>query len=110
MTTRYGSLFQIADVSAPAAAQRLERVQIGGSKAAEGYDEAWLQRLIASHPQALPIGEIEAYLEGAVPICLELATKAGPVDLLLVTPRGDIVVVECKLWRNPQARREVVGQ
>lgn len=23
---------------------------------------------------------------------------------------GRLVVVECKLWRNPQARREVVGQ
>ncbi len=110
MTTRYGSLFQIADFAAPTAAQRLGRVHLGGGKAGGGYDEAWLQRLIASHPQALPIGEIEAYLEDAVPICLELATKAGPIDLLLVTPRGDIVVVECKLWRNPQARREVVGQ
>ena len=75
-----------------------------------GYNEAWLQHLLADHPQALPITEIEPFLEKAVPICLELNTKAGPIDLLLVSPRGDIVVVECKLWRNPQARREVVGQ
>ena len=35
---------------------------------------------------------------------------AGPIDNLLVTPAGLPVLVECKLWRNPQARREVVGQ
>jgi hypothetical protein len=29
---------------------------------------------------------------------------------LYVTPAGDIIVAETKLWRNPQARREVVGQ
>lgn len=32
------------------------------------------------------------------------------LDLLGVTPAGRIVLVECKLWRNPQARREVVAQ
>jgi hypothetical protein len=29
---------------------------------------------------------------------------------LFATRFGGLVVVECKLWRNPQARREVVGQ
>jgi hypothetical protein len=29
---------------------------------------------------------------------------------MLVTRTGRIVLLECKLWRNPQARREVVGQ
>ncbi|MHB9833319.1 hypothetical protein Q8F57_000625 [Paraburkholderia terrae] len=28
----------------------------------------------------------------------------------MVTPSGLPVLVECKLWRNPEARREVVGQ
>lgn len=110
MTSRYGSLFQIEDFVAPGSARRLERLSLNGTKASSGYDEAWLQRLIAQHPQALPIAEIEPFLEGAVPVCLELDTKAGPIDLLLVSPKGDIVIVECKLWRNPQARREVVGQ
>ncbi|MFC6463355.1 hypothetical protein ACFP76_23215 [Paracoccus aerius] len=39
-----------------------------------------------------------------------LSTPAGRIDNLLLTPAGLPVVVECKLWRNPQARREVVGQ
>lgn len=27
-----------------------------------------------------------------------------------MTPEGKLVLIECKLWRNPQARREVVAQ
>src|SRR5690606_25341826 len=46
----------------------------------------------------------------SIPVCRELATPAGPIDALFVNRRGALVVVECKLWRNPQARREVVGQ
>jgi len=107
---RYGSLFQIDDFSSAGTAKRLELVALSGGRAGAGYDERWLQHLIASNPQALPIAEIESFQEGAVSICLELGTNAGPIDLVLVTPRGDIVLVECKLWRNPQARREVVGQ
>jgi hypothetical protein len=45
-----------------------------------------------------------------VPICRELNTPAGPIDNFLVTPSGLPVLVECKLWRNPEARREVVSQ
>lgn len=47
---------------------------------------------------------------GPVPICRELNTLAGPIDNLMVTPTGLPVLVECKLWRNPEGRREVVGQ
>jgi len=36
--------------------------------------------------------------------------SSGFVDNLLITPSGDIALVECKLWRNPEARREVVAQ
>ncbi|WP_428334180.1 hypothetical protein [Novosphingobium sp.] len=35
---------------------------------------------------------------------------AGFIDVLLVSEHGRLIIVECKLWRNPQARREVVGQ
>ena len=36
--------------------------------------------------------------------------RAGFVDNLFVTPTGDLALVECKLWRNPEARRQVVAQ
>src|SRR5215472_15687572 len=42
---------------------------------------------------------------------MELDTRvAGAIDNFMVTPSGLPVLVECKLWRNPEARREVVGQ
>lgn len=110
MINRYGDLFHIDDFNTYGNANRLERVRLTGTKAGGGYDEKWLQRLVAANPRALPIEEIEAYLADAKPVCMELSTKAGPIDLVLISPRGDIVIVECKLWRNPQARREVVGQ
>lgn len=74
------------------------------------HDEAWLQRLIFSFPQALPVHEIEPGFSRLVPVCLELPTPAGSVDNLYVTDRGDLVIAECKLWRNPESRREVVAQ
>lgn len=45
-----------------------------------------------------------------VPICTKLSTPAGSIDNFMVTPSGLPVLVECKLWRNPEGRREVVGQ
>lgn len=74
------------------------------------YDEAWLQRLIQEHPSLLPIGMIEPALQGPIPICIELPVPSGFVDNLMITSDGGIVVVETKLWRNPEARREVIGQ
>ena len=43
-------------------------------------------------------------------MCRELTTPAGYVDALYAAPRGRLVLAEFKLWRNPQARREVIGQ
>lgn len=75
------------------------------------YSEAWLQQLIYRHPESLPVSEIESTFAPLVPICTELATPSdGHIDILFVTPHGRLAVVEVKLWRNPQARREVIGQ
>lgn len=72
--------------------------------------EDFIQDLVHRHPAALPIEEIDAAFAEAIPVCRELNTPAGPIDNFLVTPSGLPVIVECKLWRNPQARREVIGQ
>jgi hypothetical protein len=53
---------------------------------------------------------IDAAYADHLPVCRELRTAAGRIDCLFVTRLGGLVIVECKLWRNPQARREVVGQ
>lgn len=75
-----------------------------------GFREDWLQGLIDRHPGLLPIAEIEPGLAEAVAVCRELPVASGYVDHLLLTPEGGIVLVETKLWRNPEARRAVIGQ
>ena len=77
---------------------------------ADAVSEAYIQALVHEHPACLPIAEIDAMFSGPVPICTELNTPAGPIDNFMVTPSGLPVLVECKLWRNPEARREVVSQ
>lgn len=72
--------------------------------------EATLQQLLHDHPSCLPIAEIDPLFCDPVPMCMELRTSVGSIDNLLVTASGLPVLVECKLWRNPEARREVVGQ
>lgn len=79
-------------------------------KSETGLDEAWLQNLIDRHPECLPIGELEPGFTEPVAICRELPTDHGPIDNFLMTPEGDMILVETKLWRNSQARREVVAQ
>jgi hypothetical protein len=81
--------------------------QQGGGDA---VSEAYIQSLVHEHPACLPIAEIDAMFSGPVPICTELNTPAGPIDNFMVTPSGLPVLVECKLWRNSEARREVVSQ
>jgi hypothetical protein len=76
----------------------------------DAVSEAYIQELVHKHPACLPIAEIDAMFSGPVPICTELNTPAGPIDNFMVTPSGLPVLVECKLWRNPEARREVVSQ
>lgn len=74
------------------------------------YDEDWLQNLIDRHPECLPITEIEPALQAAISVCREMPTPNGPIDNILLTPNGDIVLIETKLWKNPEARRTVVAQ
>lgn len=75
-----------------------------------GITEADIQSLVQNHPSILPIEEIDPIFINPVAICTELSTPAGYIDNFLVTPTGMPVIVECKLWRNPESRREVVGQ
>ena len=73
-------------------------------------NEADIQALVHAHPACLPIAEIDPMFAGPVPICTELNTPAGAIDNFMVTPSGLPIIVECKLWRNPEGRRELVGQ
>lgn len=91
-------------------ARILAPVSFSASKKADGYDEAWLRDLIFAHPQAMPVNELDPAYGPLISICKELYTKAGYIDALFMNPLGMPTLVECKLWRSPEARREVVGQ
>ena len=69
-----------------------------------------MQRLLFETPEVLPIGEIDPAFAPAVPLCRELPTAAGSIDLAYVSEQGLLSIVECKLWRNPEARRLAVTQ
>ena len=104
----YGSLLQLTgDFEAKGAWQRIP-VSPKGTGAA--FDEAKLQELLFRHVQTLPLQEIDPAYADAVPVCTELGTRGGYVDALYLTPAGRIVLAEFKLWKNPSARRAVIGQ
>jgi hypothetical protein len=84
----------------------LERIRLGGGV----HDESWLQALIHDHPAILPISDIEPAFRDLIPAGREVPCSHGFVDNVFLTPSGDIVLVEAKLWRNSQMRREVVAQ
>lgn len=85
---------------------RLDRIPF----AEKQFDEGWLQDLIESTPDILPVSEIESSFAPLISIGREVSTRAGYIDNLFLSPQGYLTLVETKLWRNPQARREVVGQ
>ncbi len=84
----------------------LERIALD-SKA---FNEDWIQKLIHTNPDILPISEIDTGFTPAIAIGREVATRVGYIDNLFISPDGYLTIVETKLWRNPEARREVVGQ
>lgn len=105
--SQYGLPLFVGALGTSASAQSLRRVRLNK---AGMYDEAWLQRLIMQHPSLLPIDHIEPAFIPAIPICMELSVPSGFIDNLYATPTGDLIVGETKLFRNPESRREVIGQ
>ena len=106
--TQYG-LPLIIDNFSDKAARGLKRVRLEKSVDAV-YNERWLQKLVSRYPNLLPIEQIEPALTPVIPICMELPLASGFADNLYATPDGDLIIGEPKLFRNPEARREVVGQ
>lgn len=62
--------------------------------------------MLFENPEILPTDDIDSAFGPLVPLCKELRTDAGQVDALFITERGRLMIVECKLWKNRQARRE----
>ena len=100
--TQFGHTLFLDGFQAGSAAEKLNRLHFS-KKASEPapFDEAWLQRLIMRHPSLLPVDQIEPAFNTLIPVCLELPTRSGYLDNLLVTPAGDLALVECKLSAQP---------
>ncbi len=79
-----------------------------------GFNELWLQELIAENPSILPTADVGA--EYAPLICIGREVPVGRcetkgyIDNLYISPSGHIVIVETKLFRNQESRRTVVAQ
>lgn len=73
--------------------------------------ESELQELLVESPQLINITEIR---EGILPLVFAIREfglpGSGKTDLIGFTPEGDIALIECKLARNPEVRRKVIGQ
>ena len=108
-SNQYSPLVVVHESDASRPAELLQRLPLA-SAGNPRLDEAWLQDLILEHPSILPISEIDPGFGPLTPICRELGTRAGSIDAVFANPHGMLTLVESKLWRNPQARREVVGQ
>jgi hypothetical protein len=95
-------------VSAPqGAVDILVRTEGGtwSSPGSYGYvNEAELQELLALQPSL-----IEGVSTEAVAI-REFSTGVGPADLVIVDINGSVTIVECKLARNAEIRRTIIGQ
>jgi len=95
-------------VSPTTGERRLARLPLNTH--AGNFDEGWLRDLIHRHPACLPVDQIEPGWGDLISVCTELPTPHGPIDNLLITADGNLVLTEVKLWRNPEARRKVVAQ
>lgn len=89
------------------ATARAPRLPLGDTA---GRSESWLRDTLLVHPEVLPVAEIDPGYGPLIPLCRELRTDAGPLDLAFISPHGRLTLVECKLWKNPEARRTVVAQ
>ena len=80
----------------------------------EFFSEKLLQNLIADAPSVLPVREFfpatTALFSLAREVPVDIGGSDGRIDNLLVTNNGHLVIVETKLYRNPDATRSVVTQ
>lgn len=89
----------------------LVRDESGVRALEEGYaSEAELQEFLRDYAELIPVDEIELGTPPLLCIGWEVGVASGSQDLLYVDRAGLVTVVETKLKRNPEAKREVVGQ
>jgi hypothetical protein len=85
------------------------------SDAAQAYQESALQEVIDRWPGILPIADFYPSIESVCSLGREIPIpvadgEEGLIDNLLVTDDAHLVIVETKLWRNPESLRKVIAQ
>jgi len=81
---------------------RLRKIPFGSKE----YTEEYLQSLLHRSPDILPVEELDASFAPLI----SLGREIDGIDNLFISPLGRITIVETKLWRNPEATRQVVAQ
>jgi len=78
------------------------------------FDEKWLQEVLFANIDLIQPTDASYDRIQLVPLCRELNLNDGIrnlfLDILAITETGKLILIECKLWKNPQARREVLAQ
>jgi hypothetical protein len=74
------------------------------------HSEAWFQEMLFNHPYLLPAAEIEPTFHSLEAVAKELPVAGDSADLMFINPDGCIALVETKLFRNQEAKRDVLAQ
>lgn len=88
----------------------IERENIKALDKIKFTEEGKLQDYLEEYPSLIPMAEI---MEGASDLlCIgrEVGVPSGAIDLLFIDRDGLLTIVETKLVKNPEIRREVIGQ
>lgn len=96
----------IIDQIAQGRGKRLEVVDPGKRQ----FDQRWLQDLLTRCPELLPTAEIEPVFHPLMAIGREVPVFQERIDVLCISPDGYPVIIDTKLWRNPEARQQVFSQ
>lgn len=101
-------IFELSTSTSPSPTERYKR-----STAAElKLNEFWFRDAIFAQPllAIAPCEQAGLTDDDWFPWQKEFSTAAGPIDVLLVSSRGRLAIVETKLAVNPENRRKVLGQ
>lgn len=90
--------------------ERLKRIPFD----TQYYSEKWLQEILEYNPSMVPAGKVGTQFDNLVCIGREVPVPSGDttgyIDNLYISAEGRLVVVETKLYRNQEQRRNVISQ
>jgi hypothetical protein len=76
----------------------------------KSINEKRIQEIIFNKPELLTTSELDSEFNNLISLKQEFPISSGSIDVLLISPKGNLCVVETKLWRNSEAHRTVIAQ